>query len=130
MFAAISAGASCRATAARDAVSVSTVVNWRRRWLDTGTAAAKPMGGATNTRIKDENAAWLLELVAARDDLTLQAMQAKLRAERGVKAAISSIWRFLKANKITLKKDPRARRAGSSRCRRGAISVVRDKAGA
>jgi transposase len=106
VIAAISAGASCRAAAARYSVSVSTVVNWRRRWLDTGTAAAKPMGGATNTRIKDEDAAWLLELVAARDDLTLQAMQARLRAERGVSAAIGSIWRFLKANKITLKKRP------------------------
>jgi transposase len=85
-------------------VSVSTVVNWRRRWLDTGTAAAKPMGGATNTRIKDEDAAWLLALVAAQDDLTLHAMQARLHEERGVRAAIGSIWRFLKANKITLKK--------------------------
>ena len=70
---------------------------------DTGTAAAKPMGGATNTRIKGENAAWLLALVAAQDDLTLRAMQDRLREERGVSAAIGSIWRFLKANKITLK---------------------------
>jgi transposase len=88
----------------RFAVGVSTVVKWRRRWLDTGTAAAKPMGGATNTRIKGEDAAWLLALVAAQDDLTLHAMQARLRKERGVTAAIGSIWRFLRANKITLKK--------------------------
>lgn len=68
VIATIEAGASCRTAASRFAVSVSTVVNWRRRWLDTGTAAAKPMGGATNTRIKDEDAAWLLALVAAQDD--------------------------------------------------------------
>ena len=104
VIATIEAGASCRTAASRFAVSVSTVVNWRRRWLDTGTAAAKPMGGATNTRIKDEDATWLLALVAAQDDLTLHAMQARLREERGVRAAIGSIWRFLKANKITLKK--------------------------
>jgi len=104
VIATIEADASCRTAASRFAVSVSTVVNWRRRWLDTGTAAAKPMGGATNTRIKDEDAAWLLALVAAQDDLTLHAMQARLREERGVRAAIGSIWRFLKANKITLKK--------------------------
>lgn len=65
VIAAVEAGATCRAAASRYAVSVSTVVNWRRRWLDTGTAAAKRMGGATNTRIKDEDAAWLLTLVAA-----------------------------------------------------------------
>ena len=104
VIAMIEAGASCRAAAARFAVSVSTVVNWRRRWLDTGTAAAKPMGGATNTRIKGEDAAWLLALVAVQDDLTLRGMQAQLREELGVSAAIGSIWRFLKANKITLKK--------------------------
>jgi len=104
VIAAVGAGASCRTAAARFALSVSTVVNWRRRWLDTGTAAAKPMGGATNTRIKGEDAAWLLALVAAQDDLTLGAMQARLRDEREVSAAIGSIWRFLKANKITLKK--------------------------
>src|SRR5208337_3874115 len=86
VIATIEAGASCRTAASRFAVSVSTVVNWRRRWLDT--AAAKPMGGATNTRIKDEDAAWLLALVAAQDDLTLHAMQARLREERGVRAAI------------------------------------------
>ena len=51
VIAAIEPGASCRAAASRYAVSVSTVVNWRRRWLATGTAAAKPMGGTTNTRI-------------------------------------------------------------------------------
>lgn len=62
------------------------------------------MGGATNTRIKDGDAAWLLALVAMQDDLTLHAMQARLREERGVRAAIGSIGRFLKANKITLKK--------------------------
>lgn len=69
-----------------------------------GTAAAKPMGGAANARIKDGDAAWLLALVAAPDDLTLHMMQARLREERGLRAAIGSIWRFLKANKITLKK--------------------------
>ena len=73
VIATIEAGASRRTAASRFAVSVSTVVNWRRRWLDTGTAAAKPMGGATNTRIKDEDAAWLLALVGAQDDLTAPA---------------------------------------------------------
>jgi transposase len=93
---------------------VSTGVNWQRRWLDTGTAAAEPVGGATNTRIKGEDAAWLLALVAAQDDLTLHALQARLHKERGATAAIGSIRRFLRANKITLKKDADARRAGSA----------------
>ena len=47
VIASIETGASCR-VASRYAVSVSAVVIWRRRWLDTGTVAAKPMGGAAN----------------------------------------------------------------------------------
>lgn len=61
----ISYGASCRAAAARYAAGASTAVNWRRR-LETGSAAAKPMGGATNNRIKGEDAVWLL--AAGRDE--------------------------------------------------------------
>jgi transposase len=90
VIASIETDSICRA-ASRYAVSVSTVVIWRRRWLDKGTVAAKPTGGAANTRIKDEDAAWLLALAAAQDDLTLQAMHARLREERGVSVAIGSI---------------------------------------
>jgi transposase len=57
-------------------------------------------------------------------------MQARLREERGVRAAIGSIWRFLKANKITLKKDTNTGRAGSSRCRRVSSGMARDATGA
>src|SRR5262245_65498402 len=92
VIAAVSAGASCRAAARRFAVSVSTVVNWRRRWLDTGTAAAKPMGGATNRRIEDEDAAGLLAHVAAQTELNLHAMQARLHEQRGVSTATDYSW--------------------------------------
>jgi hypothetical protein len=37
----------------------------------------KPMSGATNNRIKGEDAASLLALVEAEDDLKLHAMQAR-----------------------------------------------------
>lgn len=118
LIAAIEAGTSCRAAALRFGVSATTAINWRQRWLTQGTVAAKPMGGATRNRIKGEDAAWLLKLVAAEDDLTLHMMQVRLKAERKVSAAIGSIWRFLAANRITVKKNSGSRRTGSGgRCR-------------
>jgi transposase len=56
---------------------VTTAVDWRRRWLETGRAAAKPRGGATNNRIKGEDAASLVALVEAEDDLKLHAVQTR-----------------------------------------------------
>lgn len=118
LIAAIEAGMSCRAAALRFGVSATTAINWRQRWLAQGDVAAKPMGGATRTRIKGADAAWLLQQIADEDDLTLHMMQARLKAERKLSAAIGSIWRFLDANRITLKKNSGARRTGPGGRRR------------
>jgi hypothetical protein len=58
------------------------------------------------------------------------AREIRLREERGVGVAIGSIWRFLKANRITLKKGTDAGRARSPRCRGVSIGMARDAAGA
>jgi hypothetical protein len=61
------------------------VVNWRRRWMDAGTAANRR---AVQPRIKDENA-WLTSLVAAQNESILQTMETRLREERGVRVSMS-----------------------------------------
>jgi transposase len=128
LIAAVAAGMSCRAAAFRFGVSATTAVNWRQRWLAQGNAEAKPMGGATRTRIKGADATWLLKQVADEDDLTLHMMQARLKAERKLSAAIGSIWRFLDANRITLKKNSGTRRTGSGGRRRSPGEVDREAA--
>jgi transposase len=58
--------------------------------------------------------AWLLERVAAQPDLTLRAVQGELAA-RGIRVSVKAIWNFFRAERLTFKKKPARRRAGSSR---------------
>jgi hypothetical protein len=55
----------------------------------------------------------LLDLVAAKPDLTLQEIRARLRSVKKQKAGIGSIWRFYERHHITFKKNSARHRAGS-----------------
>jgi len=46
VVAAVSAGLSCRAAAAKFSVGAATVVRWAKRNRETGSPAALPMGGS------------------------------------------------------------------------------------
>ncbi len=83
--AAAGAGVSCREAARRFGIGAGSVARRARR---TGRAAAKPMGGDRNSRLKDERD-WL-------------------HAARHVHAGHGTIWRFLAKEKITVKKIARA----------------------
>jgi transposase len=58
--------------------------------------------------------AWLLERVAAQPDLSLRGMQAELLA-RGIRVSLKAIWNFFRSERLTFKKKPARRRAGSAR---------------
>src|SRR3954463_14375555 len=62
---ALGRGLPARAAARLLEVSESTGVKWAQRWRETGGIAAKAMGGDNSSRIKDEDADWVLALVAA-----------------------------------------------------------------
>src|SRR5882724_10241821 len=99
----VTAGRSCRATAALFGVSVASVVKWSQRWRATGSAAAKKMGGWRQLLLKSERE-WLLVRIAEKPDLTLRAVVAEL-AERGTPASYGAVWRFFKHEGITFKKN-------------------------
>jgi transposase len=61
------------------------------------------MGGDHRSRLVEHRAA-VLELVAKQPDLTLQEIRSALATEHGISVGLTSLWRFLKAQKITLKK--------------------------
>jgi transposase len=62
----------------------------------------------------------VLELVARQSDL--QEIRGTLATEHGIGVGLTSVWRFLKAQQITLKKEPARRRAKSPRhSRRAAL---------
>jgi transposase len=55
------------------------VVIWAQRFEETGSVAAKPSGGSTSPL--EEHAEFLLALIAAQPDLTLDEVRDRLQAD-------------------------------------------------
>lgn len=112
VVASVEGGRSCRETARLFGVSVASVVKWSQRKRRTGSPAAKPMGRRNRPLLLAPERDWLLTRLAASPDVTLRGLQAELAA-RGVRVSVKAIWNFLRAEKLTFKKKPARRRAGS-----------------
>ena len=78
-------------------VGASTAIRWIERWTTTG-------GCRCQARHRPQHRQWLLDLVAAEPDLTLEEIRARLRSEKKLKAGTTSIWRFYDRHAITFKK--------------------------
>ena len=88
------------------------MIRWMNRWRKTGNVEAKPGTGHSRSPL-EQHKQWLIELIAAEPDLTLEEIRARLRSERKQKAGIGSIWRFFDRHDITFKKNIARRRTGS-----------------
>ena len=107
-------GGSARQAAARFGIGVSTAITWARRARDSGERTPRAQGHPTGSKL-DQEAGYLLELVAHTPDLTLEQIKARLQDERGLEAGVTTLWRFFKARHITFKKKRargRARQGG------------------
>jgi transposase len=102
VVAAIEAGASYREAAARFGVSGSAAVKWVHRFRQTGSIAAKPMGGDRRSRLKGERN-WLLQRIAAEPGVTPAELHKELCA-RGIQVGYLTVRRFVKKEKIKLPK--------------------------
>jgi putative transposase len=112
-------GLSRRQAARRFKVGVSSAIRWIDAYRREKRTQARPMGGDRRSVLKPERD-WLLALIAAENDLTLEAVAARLLAERGVKADASMLSRFFKAEGISFKKNRARRRAEPPRRGRAA----------
>jgi transposase len=108
----VESGQTMRAAAATFDVSVASVVKWTQRARTTGSAAAKSMGGKRPFLLEAERD-WLLARLNEKSDLTLHALLDELR-ERGTVVSCDTLWRFLKQQEISFKKNLVRRRAGPS----------------
>ncbi len=106
---AVASGESCRSVARTFNVGVSSVVKWSQRKRETGSAAAYPVGGK-RPRLLEPHRDWLLERVSEKPDLTLYALLGEL-AERDVLVCCDTLWRFLKHEGISFKKNRVRQRA-------------------
>jgi transposase len=100
---------------------------WVRRARDEGETAARHQGQPRGSKL-DDQADFLLDLVAVTPLITLREMQQRLYAERGLSAGIGTLWRFFAARAITFKKNCARRRAGPDGHRRSSRSLVRPAA--
>ena len=95
-------GLSRHRAAAQFGVGVSTVVNWVRRFHETGSVAPGQMGGHKPKAIRDGHAAFLSERIR-QGAFTLRGLVAEL-AGRGLKVDYRSVWNFVHAEKLSFKK--------------------------
>ena len=116
--AAAASGQPIRSVAATFNVSVASVAKWSLRLRQTGSAAAKPMGGKRPILLAGQRA-WLLERIEAEPHVALRKLVAELAA-RGVEVSYGAVWLFVHREGLSHKKKRASRRAGSAG--RGAAS--------
>ena len=106
-------GESAREVARVLNIGASTAIRWFERWTRTGSVAAKPGTGHSRSPLETHKR-WLLDLVAAEPDLTLDEIRARLACEKKLKTGKSSVGRFYERHDITFKKNSARRRAESA----------------
>lgn len=100
---------SCHEAARRYRISSSSAIKWLRAYRRSGRTRPQPMGGDRRSVLKPERS-WLQRLMEREADLTLAAVAARLLAERGVKADVPMLSRFIRAQGLSFKKKPLRRR--------------------
>lgn len=127
LIAAVRAGMSRRAAAARFGVAVATSIRWVRVWRTTGAFAAKARGGNRRSRIEVYRPV-ILAAIEAQVDITLVELANLLRDEHHASFAPSTIWRLLDRCAVTIKKNSARQRAGQARRCRAATRLVQGAA--
>jgi len=92
-----------RGTAARFEVGVSTVIRWVGRVVDSGERSARKQGRPRGLKL-DPHKDFLLPLIEAEPDMTIERMRERLLEDRGVRASTGTIWTFLDRCRLTFKK--------------------------
>ena len=109
----VEGGESCREAARLLDLAASTTIRWMDRWHTTGSVAAKPGTGHCRSPLEPYEQ-WLLDLVAAEPDLTLDEIGTRLTSAKRLRVGRTSIWRFYERHRITFKKNTARRRTGSA----------------
>ena len=109
----VEAGHSCRAAARVFRVSASTAVRLAVAQRERGDVSPKPQGRAPGTAGKlGPHKAFLLEIVQAEPDITLEELAGALREAHGVRVQLASLHRALRRAGYSYKK-----RTGRGRAR-------------
>lgn len=100
---AILSGDSSRSIAQRFGLAPSTVIKWAKRLRETGSAAPAKFGGHLKCRL-EAHRDYVRSRVAEVPHLTLHRLK-DLLAERGVVVSHDTVWRFLRREGLSFKKN-------------------------
>lgn len=114
LIGAVEAGQSASAAGRVFRVSRSIAIKWTAHWRRTG-EAPRSIPRKRYRWLLDAHKAWLLALVAAEADLTLEEIRDRLAAERNARTCVNSLWRFYERHRISYKKNRSRRRAEPAR---------------
>src|SRR3954467_1190621 len=96
-------GTSARQAAVRFDVGVSTAIKWVERLRDSGERSARRQGRRPGSKL-DAHRDFLLAVIEAAPDATIEELQRRLVEEKGVRASTGTIWTFLDRCGLTFKK--------------------------
>lgn len=103
VVAAIEGGLSTRAAAARFSIGIATAGSWARLKRATGEVRPAKQGKPTGS-VLDAHADFILGVLEAAPDTTLDEMVERLRDERAVTVVRTAVWKFLDRHEQTHKK--------------------------
>jgi putative transposase len=103
VVAAVLGGESCRATAQRFGVAVSSAVKWSQRYRATGSVTPGKMGGHRKPLLAPHRA-FIIERIKQTPHLTLHGLKDEL-ARRGVRVSHNAVWLFLRREGLRFKKN-------------------------
>jgi transposase len=105
VIAAVEAGVSRHAAAARFGVSASSAIRWVAAWRAAGQVAAKPQGGDRRSRRLEVYRTTILSAVEAQVDLALAELAALVQQRHGARFAPSSVWCLLDRHGLSVKEN-------------------------
>jgi len=103
VMAALATGESSRSIAERFDIAPSTVVKWSLRLRETGSSAPAKFGGFRTCSL-DAHRDFILEQIKEVPHLTLHRLK-DLLAERGIAVSHDTVWRFLRREGQSCKKN-------------------------
>lgn len=109
--AALGSGETTRATAKRFGVSVATAVRIGQRSRSGLGLEPDRMGGHRGFILDDDAALLIRARLAEKSDLTVRALTTEL-AERGIVVCPDTVWRFIRRQGLSVKKNAAGQRTG------------------
>jgi transposase len=119
----VEGGVSARAAAKVFGVSESAAIKWMQRWRRQGSVAPDPVRGHRR-QLLESHTDWLLEVIEAKTDLTLEEIRAQLK-KRGARVSLWTVWSFYDRHDISFKKKRLRQRTGPRRRRGGTATLER-----